>query len=36
MLYRQDVVSVMYERGEFTEVSTLETASALFYYVIYY
>lgn len=34
MLYRQDVVSVMYERGEFTETSTIETASALFYYVI--
>ena len=34
MLYRQDVISVMYERGEFTATSSLETSNALFYYII--
>jgi len=34
MLYRQDMVSVMYERGEFDATSTAETAGALFYYTI--
>jgi len=34
IIYRQDIVSVMYERGEFTAISTMKTASALLYYTI--
>ena len=34
MIFRQDIVSVMYERGEFDAVSTINTAGALFYYTI--
>ena len=34
IIYRQDIVSVMYERGEFSEISTLQTSGALLYYAI--
>lgn len=34
MIFRQDIVSVMYERGEFNAISTFNTAGALFYYTI--
>lgn len=34
IVYRQDIVSVMYERGEFNAISTSNTAGALFYYTI--
>lgn len=34
MIYRQDIVTVIYERGEFDRISTLQTSGALFYYVI--
>lgn len=34
IIYRQDIVCVMYERGEFTSLSTLQTSGALLYYAI--
>ena len=34
IIYRSDIVSVMYERGEFDATSTLQTSSALLYYAI--
>ena len=34
MIYRQDIVSVMYERGEFDAMSTDQTSGALLYYAI--
>ena len=34
MIYREDIVSVMYERGEFNALSTLKTSGVLFYYAI--
>lgn len=34
IVYRQDIVSVMYERGEFNAISTSNTAGALFYYTV--
>ncbi len=34
IIYRQDIVSVMYERGQFDATSTLETSGALLYYSI--
>lgn len=34
IVYRQDIVSVMYQRGEFDSTSTIETSGALLYYAI--
>lgn len=34
MIYKEDIVSIMYERGEFTALSTIKTSGVLFYYVI--
>ena len=34
IIYRQDIVSVMYERGEFDVTSTAQTSGALLYYTI--
>ena len=34
MIYKKDIVSVMYERGEFNYLSTIKTSGVLFYYVI--
>lgn len=34
MIYKDDIVSVMYERGEFTALSTIQTSGVLFYYAI--
>ena len=34
IIYRQDLVSVMYERGEFTSTSTMQTSGVLLYYAI--
>ena len=34
IIYREDIVSVMYQRGEFDLTSTIQTSSALLYYAI--
>lgn len=34
IIYRQDIVSVMYERGEFDSISTKQTSGALLFYTI--
>lgn len=34
IIYRQDIVSVIYERGEFNTISTINTASILMFYAI--
>lgn len=34
IIYRQDIISVMYQRGEFDSMSTLKTSGALLYYSI--
>lgn len=34
MIYSKDIVSIFYERGEFTSLATLLTSGALFYYAI--
>ena len=34
IIYRSDIVSVMYQRGEFDSVSTMQTSGALLYYAI--
>lgn len=34
IIYRQDIVSIMYERGEFTRLSTIKTSGVLLYYAL--
>jgi putative peptidoglycan lipid II flippase len=34
MIYRGDIIRIIYERGEFNELSTALTSNALFYYAI--
>lgn len=34
ILYRSEIVSLLYQRGEFDATSTMQTAGALFYYAI--
>lgn len=34
MIYKEDIISIMYERGEFTALSTIQTSGVLFYYSI--